>query len=406
MVESTLNILLIEDNPGDAELVKETLADSRDPAFKVHWADALLPGLDRLARGDIDLVLLDISLPDSRGLEGLKAIRLHAPSVPIVVQTGWDSESLALQAVQSGAQDYLVKGTLQGSSLARALQHAMVRQRTQSSAPQSDPQDERATVVGLMGAKGGVGTTTIACHLGRELKRQTGGAVLLMDLAGATNPMGFLMNAKGPYSILDASSNILRLDRDRWEKLVVKDADGIDLIQSGGQPWQEEHSPSADRVRFVIRLVRSFYRYIVVDLGRLSPLSVRAGEECGMLYLVSTCELLGLNEAKCATQSLTEAGIDPGRFATVFNQVPKRQSFSVPDLERVVGVRVAAMLPEARQDFADSTLDGKRLGEGRGFQKQIQELAAVISGVERRPLDAGPRFRFLRGALRHAPTTT
>src|ERR1035437_10065266 len=169
MPQPVFEILLIEDNPGDAELVKDTLANAGDAVFRVHWAQALLPGLDRLARGDIDLVLLDVSLPDSHGLDGLDALRIHAPDLPVVLLTGWDNESLALRAVQGGAQDYLVKGGLEGPALARTLQHAIVRQRTQMAASPADSGQERAMVVGLLGAKGGVGTTTIACHLGREI---------------------------------------------------------------------------------------------------------------------------------------------------------------------------------------------------------------------------------------------
>src|ERR1035437_4166634 len=106
LAQPVFRVLLIEDNRGDAELVKDMLADATDAKFQVHWAEALLPGLDRLARGDIDLVLLDVSLPDSHGLEGLNAIRILSPDLPVVLLTGWDNESLALRAVQSGAQDY------------------------------------------------------------------------------------------------------------------------------------------------------------------------------------------------------------------------------------------------------------------------------------------------------------
>ena len=88
MDRPSLQVLLIEDNAGDADLVKDMLADTGEVAFRIHWADALLPGLDRLARGDIDLVLLDVSLPDSQGLDGFNAIRIHAPNVPIVLLTG------------------------------------------------------------------------------------------------------------------------------------------------------------------------------------------------------------------------------------------------------------------------------------------------------------------------------
>src|ERR1017187_450829 len=173
-------ILLIEDNPCDAELVKDMLADATDAKFQVHWADALLPGLDRLARGDIDLVLLDVSLPDSHGLDGLNAIRIHAPDIPVMLLTGWGNESLALRAVQSGAQDYLVKGTLEGPALARTLQQAIVRQRIHAESSGRDVSQEPAKVVAFLGVKGGVGSTTIACHLGLELKQQTQGQVLLM----------------------------------------------------------------------------------------------------------------------------------------------------------------------------------------------------------------------------------
>ncbi|MCU1236341.1 MAG: response regulator receiver protein [Candidatus Solibacter sp.] len=174
-------MLLIEDNAGDAELVKAALAEGGGAvAFEVHWAEALLPGLDRLARADFDLVLLDVSLPDSHGLEGLNAVRTHAPSTPVVLLTGWDSESLALRAVQSGAQEYLVKGTLEGPVLARALQHAIVRQRIKADTSSPEGKIKHAKIVGFLGAKGGVGSTTIACHIAMELKRQADGPVLLM----------------------------------------------------------------------------------------------------------------------------------------------------------------------------------------------------------------------------------
>ena len=406
MPQPVFTILLIEDNPGDAVLVKDALADAEDAKFQVHCAEALLPGLDRLARGDIDLVLLDVSLPDSHGLDGLNAIRIHAPNLPVVLLTGWDSESLALRAVQSGAQDYLVKGKWQGPALARTLQHAIVRQRTQMAASPPDSGQERASVVGLLGAKGGVGTTTIACHLGRELNRQTGGRVLLMDLDGAANAIAFLMNAQGSYTILDASGDILRMDRDLWAKLVASSADGVDIIQSAGPACQEEQRPKAERVRFIIRFVRSLYRFIVIDMGRLSPLSAKVAEDAGRLLLVSTCDVLGLHEAKGAAHALCQAGFNPDQLALIVNQAPERLALSNRELEKVLGVRVEAMLPEAHKDFAHASLDGKRLGESRTFQQQVAQFAARIVDPEKELQPPTTRFPFLRGALRGATTTT
>lgn len=404
--QPVFRVLLIEDNPGDAELVKDMLADAGEAKFQVHWAEALLPGLDRLARGDIDIVLLDVSLPDSHDLDGLNAIRIQAPSLPVVLLTGWDSESLALRAVQSGAQDYLGKGKLEGAVLARTLQRAIVRQQTQTAASPAEPGQERAVVVGLLGAKGGVGTTTIACHLGKELKRQTGGRVLLMDLDAAANAIAFLMNAEGPYSILNASEDVLRLDRDLWAKLVASGTDGVDIIQSGGPACREEQRPRAERVRFVLRFVRSLYQFIVIDMGRLSPFSAKIAEDASRLLLISTFDVLGLHEAKGTAHALGQAGFNHDQLALVLNQASQRPAFTDSELEKILGVRVETVLPDARKDFAHASLDGKRLGESHAFQQQVAQLAARIVDPAKDTQPPKPRFPFLRGVLRGATTTT
>ena len=405
MPQPVFRVLLIEDTPGDAELVKATLADAGGATFQVYCAEALLPGLERLARGDIDLVLLDLSLPDSHGLDGLTAVRTHAPSIPVVLLTGWASESLALRAMQSGAQDYLVKGTLQGLDLALRLQHAIVRQRAQAESATAEPHVEQAKVVGFLGAKGGVGNTTIACHIAMELKRQTAGRVLLMDLDMAGNAIGFVMNVDMPYGILQASDDILHLDEERWRKLVFP-AGGLDVLQSGGPASREEQQPKAERVRLLLNFVRSLYQWIVVDFGRLNPFSVRLAKDVSRLYLVSECDIPGLAEAKLAVGALSEAEFDRDGLALTLNQVATASSFPRDELEKLLGMPIDTMLPECRRDFEESFLKGKRLGESRKFQKHMAQLAARIAGVEvdKDAQTPKPRFSFLPGVLRRAAT--
>src|SRR5262245_21470072 len=122
-----VRVLLVEDNRGDARLIQEYLAEVEGLAFRLECADRFAAGLDRLARGGIDVVLLDLSLPDARGLETF--VRLHAecPGVPVVVLTGFNDEVLAVKAVQEGAEDYLVKGYVNGNLLARSLSYAIER---------------------------------------------------------------------------------------------------------------------------------------------------------------------------------------------------------------------------------------------------------------------------------------
>ena len=401
MAQAELRILLIEDNPGDAELVKEALADAEECRFRVYRAEALLPGLDRLALGDIDLVLLDVHLPDSNGLDGLNAIRTHAPGTPVVLLTGWNSEALALGAMQGGAQEYIVKGTLQGPALARVIQHAVLRQRTQAESRVESP-EELASVLGFLGAKGGVGSTTIACHLAMELKRQTGDRVLAVDLDMSGNAVAVMMNVNASYGIRDASENVLHLDKDRWAKLVTPGPEGVEIIQSGGPAMSEDRLPKAERVRVALRFIRPLYRWIVIDLGRLNPFSVRVAQEVGRLYIVSTCDILGLGEVKSALRALVDAGFARDRLSLILNQTPARPSLTREDLEKVLAVSVEAMLPECRQDFDRTFLEGKRLGESRKFNKHLADLAGRTAGAGKGVSEKKNRIPFLMGVFRDA----
>jgi len=129
MSDPQLKVLLVEDNPGDARLIREMLAETGDSTFDLTVAGRLSAGLELLAASQPDVLLLDLSLPDSQGLESLARARLRSPAVPIIVLTGLDDEAAALKALSEGAQDYLVKGRVEGDLLGRALRYAIERQR-------------------------------------------------------------------------------------------------------------------------------------------------------------------------------------------------------------------------------------------------------------------------------------
>ncbi len=126
-----MQILLIEDNPGDIRLLQEYLKEGSTCQFQIVQADRLSRGLERLAEACFDAVLLDLSLPDSQGLDTL--VRLHeaVKGVPIVVLTGTEDEALGVQLIQAGAQDYLVKGQVTGHLLIRSIRHAAERKRAE-----------------------------------------------------------------------------------------------------------------------------------------------------------------------------------------------------------------------------------------------------------------------------------
>ncbi len=125
--KENVNVFLIEDNPGDARLIKEMLSECRDMEFVLQSAGTLKEGLELLSKGGFDVILLDLSLPDSSGIETLNKVRCAVPHMPVVLMTGMDSRQIGVEAVKNGAQDYLVKGSVDPNLLMRSLTYAIKR---------------------------------------------------------------------------------------------------------------------------------------------------------------------------------------------------------------------------------------------------------------------------------------
>lgn len=143
MTEQTTNVLLVEDNPGDARLIRELLAHAKVSRFSLECVDRLAPALDRIAEGGIELVLLDLALPDGQGLDTFVRLRAGAPEMPVVIMTGLNDEELAVRAVREGAQDYLVKGNVDCRLLERSIRYAMERQRAEGALRESEEKYRR-----------------------------------------------------------------------------------------------------------------------------------------------------------------------------------------------------------------------------------------------------------------------
>ena len=122
-----INVLLIEDNPGDARLIIEYLSPINDQKFNVAVAERLGAGLKMLKKLSFDVVLLDLTLPDSDGLGTVEKFHYRMPLVPVIVLTGLDDETTGVAAVKAGAQDYLLKGEVNRSSLVRTVRYSVER---------------------------------------------------------------------------------------------------------------------------------------------------------------------------------------------------------------------------------------------------------------------------------------
>jgi Flp pilus assembly CpaE family ATPase len=328
-----------------------------------------------VAQGGVDVILLDLGLPDSEGPATFSAARHSSQGVPIIILSGGDSEALALRMVQEGAQDYLVKSTCSSATLKKALRYAVVRHGKQGAVVAAD----RAKIIGVLGAKGGMGATTVACNLAVELRRQTEQRTLLADLDIDAGLVNFFMTIEAPHSVLDGINHLHHLDVSCWEGIVAQSADGLHMARS---PFlMGADAPGLDRVRHLLTRVAGFYQWIMLDLGRLNTFSLSLLDRVDELFLVTTTAVPALYEAKRMIGALQKAGFEADRLRLIVNQFGDRNDYSGSYLDRIFGIPVYARLPGATQELHDACVNTRQLAENSEFRGHIARLARKMADL-------------------------
>lgn len=187
MDKALIEILLIEDNLADTEYLKEMLSAGRHPAFAIQHATRLSQGISLLGEKRFDIVLLDLGLPDSQGIDTLMSIRKESPEVPVLILTGLADEDFALKAIKSGADDYLIKGQITDTLLVRTIRYTIERK-----------------------------------HIIEELRQSEGQYRLLFD----SNPFPMWVYCRGSLSFLAVNDEAIHhygYSRDEFLRMTMKD---------------------------------------------------------------------------------------------------------------------------------------------------------------------------------------
>jgi DNA-binding response OmpR family regulator len=165
-------LLLVEDNPDDVDLLNRILQEIPFTQFDVTHVDHFKDGVEYLDSKTFDVVLLDLSLPDNQGLEALIRLREEQPVMPVIILTGTDDDTTAIQAVQAGAQDYLVKGRVTGDLLIRAIRYAIERQLLLARLEKSRQQEQQETEMRSLNRMSSTKASVTAVALGMVSLRE------------------------------------------------------------------------------------------------------------------------------------------------------------------------------------------------------------------------------------------
>lgn len=252
---SPIRVLLIEDNPGDARLIADQLDHAPSPglAFEWFWVESLAAGLERLRAGGIDVVLLDLGLPESSGLDTVRRLFAQPGRVPaLVVLSGLSDESVAVGALESGAQDYLVKGQVDGPTLVRAIRYAIGRNQAEEALRQAHAGLERRVGERTDDLRGAVEALNAQIaerqraedalklhrdHLEAMVRERTAELSAAKEKAEIANEAksSFLANVshelRSPLNAILGFAQILQLDSDLSERQQQR----IQMIRHGGE---------------------------------------------------------------------------------------------------------------------------------------------------------------------------
>jgi pilus assembly protein CpaE len=392
----TIKALLVEDNDGDVRIVKEVVAEAEDCSVALTHTSRLKDAVKRLRTERFDVLLLDLSLPDSQGLHTFDQAHEAAGSLPILVLTGLDDEAMALSALHRGAQDYLVKGQFDGSRLLRTIRYAVARNEAQLLQAQSATATKTDKVYSFMGAKGGCGATTLACHLATALSAQTGKNTLLADFDLVSGAVDFLTRAKSKYTVLDAADpNIENLDPDIWAKLVFKDSGPHLDILTAPAPFSCKQRPKPDRLGRILRFARQHYDWSIVDLGSgLTDFSLALLYDIDHSFIVTTPDVLALSRTTRLLESLSTKGYPRERLHLVVNRMSNRPQLSLSQIEDLLKLSAYAVFPDALGDLEESYTKGTLMPQNSALGEQFSRFASKVASVEEPALKRKRFFLF------------
>jgi pilus assembly protein CpaE len=370
------------------ELRQEVIGCLRELLIRVPIDETGFGDLGRLL-GRIDLVKPDVLIVELGGLgerteETLTALKSCASNPAVIVVDAVPQPPLIIAAMRAGAIEYLYAPL--GGRLRAALQRVWVIRAGQAKATHS------GRTIGFLSVKGGCGATTIACHLAFEFQRQTEQQILLADLDMEAGMVRFFLKTDSPYSVLDAVTNVHRLDSCFWKALVSNGTPRLEVI--AGPARTPADPPQEVPFRHVLRFTRGVYDWVLADLGRgLNSLTWSLLGDIDECFLVTRLDVAALYRAKQMIQTLQEGGYGRDRLRLIVNRMQKDPELTLDDVERMVGLPAYGIVPNDYRALSEAYSAGRLVQPGGILGVHYARLAAKMAGLV--PVAPKPRRKFI-----------
>ncbi len=362
MSDEPIRLLVVEDNAADARLLRECLEEADGLRFELTHVDRLSRALEMLRSEPFDAIILDLKLPDSVGLATFARTHSQSPEVPILVLTGSLDESVAMDAVAGGAHDYLVKGRVDGESLARSIRYAIARHRSRTELMQKSERGVRGRVLGFMGAKGGVGTTTLVLNQAAILGEQ-GKAVVAVELRANYGSFAAQLGRACVENISHLSKfDPDEIDQERLHDRLVHLPSGARALY-GPQEIDEFGEIGPERVAAVLEGLANMADNTLVDMCCYPSDTVKEGaRHCDFITVVTGPDPACIASGKMVVDMLKGWDIGGERIgAAIVNIVPMFASLAIREIQSELGCEVVGTVPSASDDILAAFRHGQML---------------------------------------------
>jgi pilus assembly protein CpaE len=337
-----------------------------------------LSTVDRLVRA-ADVLVIDVRgqsvLPSP-----IAALRRRFPTMGVVIVASELNPALMLEAMRAGVSEFVTE-PLSADDLRTAIDRVAGQQALSSA--------EQGRVFAFLGAKGGVGTTTLAVNVATALSTaDPKGPVLMVDLhATAHGDAGLLLGVESKFSIVDALENTNRLDAAYLKSLVVRTKGGLDVLASPERP--SLRTPDGQQVRAFVERVAMYYRFVVLDVPRTDFGILDSLDPLSVVTLVVNQELPTVRRA-AQVASILRQRFGKDRVDAVVTRYDARADIAKEDIERLVGLPVWAVMPSDYRKVIAAANAGRPLVSDNHSRlaASVQEFAARLVG-EPAPGDAG-----------------
>jgi MinD-like ATPase involved in chromosome partitioning or flagellar assembly/CheY-like chemotaxis protein len=373
-----IHALLMEDNRIEARQTQHWLTASKDVAIEVEWVEQLSAGLERLSGGGIDVVLLDLNLPDSRGLETFTTLHQREPGVPVIVLTGEHDESIGIVAVEQGAEEYLVKQQVDGGKLAKIIHYAVARRRTQVAQITKALRRPTGRVLSFLGAKGGVGTSTVAINVAAALA-EGGKSVILAELQPSFGDLAFSLQRKPIASLanlLDVPPD--QIDEHKLEALLGRGPAAMRIL-FGSHTREAGWELDAEHTEITVKGLARLADFVILDLSSRPSMTVEAAA-CWSQFVgvVTAREPLAVRCGQSAVDQLKFWGVSGGLVGAVIigqNHLPLSMEFG--DIQSQLGCGILRVVPPAAAACSKASQDGIPLVLSQPMNEAAEAYVAI-----------------------------